>query len=274
MVVEPVPIADSGVLAQPGQLPGLIDHLGDGGGRRLGNVGEGHAFQQVVIFMECQGNLSKMAWSEPDGEGQFQVGPELRRFQRPVNPIGPGFLEGQIALNGVHRLERRGQVGFQGTLAQDGAGEAVQRLNDRPVQVCQGALDPAPFRFAKRGVGSELLQPLPDPVPQLGRRGFGEGDDGGPVQGGLAGGRQGQHPVHQAGGLTGSGSGLNEQGLVQRFPDTLPVCFVPGHESHGHGVVSPDNSRYPASWGWPFFLVQRVSFLEGHTGLKSQKRQF
>ncbi len=132
-----------------------------------------------------------------------------------VDPLRPRLVEGEFALDGVHRVECRRQSRLQRTLMQQGGGEAVQRLDSRAVKMLDA--QPAAFSYfvAETGVVGCLFQCGADAVSQFSRSRFGECDGGDPVEGGLAAANEFEDAPDKTGGLAGTRPGLNEQRLVE-----------------------------------------------------------
>ena len=67
-----------------------------------------------------------------------------------------------------------------------------------------------------------LFKLFADALPKLGGGGLGEGYGSYLIKGGSASGDHVDHPINEAGGLTGTGAGLDEEGVLQIAGDNVP----------------------------------------------------
>ena len=176
--------------------------------------------------MELQGYGAQSADLQAERDGHPKVRLQLRVVEGCVNPLRPRLVEGKLALNAVHRVERRRQSRFQRTLVQERGGKAVQRLDCRLVKL----LDSLPIALTDfiglRAVICGSFELCADAVAQFGGGGLGEGDRRNPVERGRATAYEVEDAVNKACGLAGARARFHEECLVQRGCYALSLFVV------------------------------------------------
>ena len=148
----------------------------------------------------------------------------------------PAAVEAHRGLDLVLHLEAGGQARLQRELAEQAAGEAVQRRDRDLVDVGQHRPDPGPGLVVEVEAVGVPLELLAHPVPQLGGGGLGERDGGQlPGCGDPTADDQLGHPAHEGRRLAGARTGLDEQGPVEIGPDALARRLVRREVEQGHG---------------------------------------
>ena len=192
--------------------------------------------EAVPVVVEDPGHLAQPTQREPEHQRPAEHLPEVGFGVEVVDQRHPAPVEADRGLDLVLHFEAGGQAGLEGELAEETAGEAVQRGDGDLVHVGQHRLHPAPsFVVEVEAIGLSL-QLLPHPVPQLGRGGLGEGDGGQlPGCGDPAADDQFRHPAHESRRLPRARPRLDEQGPVEIEADAFAGVLVGREIDHGHG---------------------------------------
>ena len=150
----------------------------------------------------------------------------------------------------------------------------MECLDSGLVQIGDALLVLVSLASTALAVGSGLLKLFADALPKLCSGGLGEGNGSNLVEGGSASGDHVDHPIDETSGLTGTGAGLDEEGVLQVVGDNFPGLLVTGLEgcqaSHGCSSSPSASSRYRDTRGSCFFRSQRSARREGQMVSKSQ----
>ncbi len=186
-------------------------------------------------------------------------------IQLALDPVGEGLVVEPIRLALGEHGEGRVDPRLDRPLAQQVGTEAVDRADVRFLEPLDGAAEVRGLGARRRGRQPRVLQHFAEPQLQLAGGLLGEGhrdDLGNPGAAALD---QPHDPPDQLRGLAGTGGGLDDQRLVERFGDEPAILGVGGR--HHENFLSASRS------GNGGLRRVRCASSRPHTGWKSQNSQ-
>ena len=187
-----------------------------------------------MVLTEGDGHGAQARHRETCGQPHGECRLQRRVAEQLVDERRPVLLEVDARLDGFEHPEAGRQPEVEGMLAQQARREAVQRRERRVVELVERTAAPGPslLRVLAAVAGRhDVLESGADWAAQLRRSGLGERDRGEVAQLDVAGDHECHDPVHEHGGLPGSGTSLDEQVRVVVVADAPPRLLV-AHRAH------------------------------------------
>ena len=189
-------------------------------------------------------------------------------FRRGLELLGEPGVEGaaveRLGLRLRQHLEARVHARLDGPLVEKVVAEAVDRADARLLEVGDGVLEPRAPRATLGRPLALLLESGAQSELQLAGRLLGERERRDRLDSPAPLGQDVDEARHQLARLPGAGRRLDDERLVERRPDALPLGLVDEHR-HGQSL----SARSSSICAWSFNLI-RVSSCGPQTSRKSQ----
>ena len=224
--------------------------------RELGWVGLGaHALgHEVPVGVAGQGQRAQHGERRVCVEREEHRALELGVVEQLVDEAGPALLERELRRDVVEHLDAGRESGFDRVLGEDALRERVEGRHRGSVELLERARGSCGHH--RIGIAREGFEGAPDAVAQLGGRLLGERDRGDLPHGHVARDHEGHDAVDERLGLARTGTGLDEEGLVEIVDDRgarrqvfveVEEGLLPRRRAHPSPASATPASSPPAS---------------------------